>query len=108
SRQLAVFSDPDCPYCKALEKELASVTDVTIYTFLFPLPIHPDAEAKSRKIWCAPDRAQAWLQWMLEEKTPKGPDCGDSPTGELIELGKKLHITGTPTLYLSTGERVTG
>ena len=33
-RTLAVFSDPDCPYCQQLEKELASVTDVTVYTFL--------------------------------------------------------------------------
>ena len=37
ARTLYVFSDPDCPFCTQLEKNLANVTDVTIYTFLFPL-----------------------------------------------------------------------
>src|SRR5215510_3374323 len=47
-RRLAVFSDPDCPFCQQLEKELASVTDVTIYTFLYPLAeVHPDAPKKA-------------------------------------------------------------
>ena len=38
SRKLAVFSDPDCPFCKRLERDsLKGVTNVTIYTFLYPL-----------------------------------------------------------------------
>ncbi|HEX7233939.1 MAG TPA: DsbC family protein, partial [Nitrosospira sp.] len=36
-RKLVVFSDPKCPYCKRLEKELAKVTDITIYTLLYPV-----------------------------------------------------------------------
>ncbi|MEP6606837.1 MAG: DsbC family protein, partial [Nitrosospira sp.] len=36
-RKLAVFSDPNCGYCKRLEKELAKVTDITIYTLLYPV-----------------------------------------------------------------------
>ena len=35
-RKLAVFSDADCPFCARLEKELKSVDNVTIYTFLYP------------------------------------------------------------------------
>ena len=51
-RKVAVFSDPDCPYCKRLEKDLVNVTDVTIYTFLYPIPsLHPDAARKSKAIW---------------------------------------------------------
>src|SRR5215467_2823146 len=42
-RRLAVFADPDCPYCKQLERELEPITDVTIHVFLYPLgTIHPD------------------------------------------------------------------
>jgi thiol:disulfide interchange protein DsbC len=108
-RQLAIFSDPDCPYCRRLEKELASLEDVTIYTFLFPLAsIHPKAAAKSEAIWCAPDRAAAWLQWMVEGKEPESRTCESNPTSQLVELGKKLHITGTPTMYFSDGRRQTG
>jgi thiol:disulfide interchange protein DsbC len=109
SRQLAVFSDPDCPYCKELEKELASVADVTIYTFLYPLEaIHPKAPEKARNIWCADDRAVAWTQWMLEGKEPKSASCGTDPTAELVKLGKDLNVVGTPTLYFSTGKRMVG
>ena len=36
-RQLAIFSDPNCPYCKTLEGNLAQLNDVTIYTFIYPI-----------------------------------------------------------------------
>ncbi|HQS38242.1 MAG TPA: DsbC family protein, partial [Methylotenera sp.] len=52
SRKLVVFSDVDCPYCKRLERnELANITDVTVYTFLYPIDqLHPDAANKSKLI----------------------------------------------------------
>ena len=56
-RQLVVFSDPDCPYCRKLEKELTGVTDVTIYTFVFPIgSLHSQAPERARWIWCAMNR----------------------------------------------------
>ena len=48
-RRLAVFSDPNCPYCKQLEAELASLDNITIYTFLLPFL----GETKPIAIWCA-------------------------------------------------------
>ena len=46
-RVLAVFSDPDCPYCHELEVQLAALDDATVYTFLLPLAaLHPQATAK--------------------------------------------------------------
>ena len=44
SRKLVVFSDPDCPFCKRLEQqELAAITDVTVYTLLYPIDqLHPE------------------------------------------------------------------
>ena len=42
-RKLVVFSDPDCPYCKKLERDLPRLDNVTIYTFPFPLEgLHPE------------------------------------------------------------------
>ena len=52
-RTLAVFSDPRCPYCKRLEKTLTEITDVTVYTFLYP--ILGGSESLAKAIWCAPD-----------------------------------------------------
>ncbi|NDG91097.1 MAG: DsbC family protein, partial [Burkholderiaceae bacterium] len=34
SRQIAVFSDPNCGYCKRLEKTLQQLDNVTIYNYL--------------------------------------------------------------------------
>ncbi|HWT28742.1 MAG TPA: DsbC family protein, partial [Methylophilaceae bacterium] len=73
SRKLVVFSDPDCPFCKRLEqRELVNITDVTIYTFLFPLEqLHPDAANKARAIWCSADKSKAWTDWVLNNQLPK-------------------------------------
>jgi thiol:disulfide interchange protein DsbC len=110
SRKVAVFSDPDCPFCKKLEqKELAPLTDVTIYTFLFPLEgLHPDAANKSKAIWCAPDRAKAWQDWVLNGQIAKGGASCDNPMEKNVELGKKLGVTSTPTLIFADGKRMLG
>jgi energy-coupling factor transporter ATP-binding protein EcfA2 len=48
TRRLAIFSDPDCPYCRRLEAELRGLDDVTIHTFLMPLAsLHPAARGKA-------------------------------------------------------------
>ncbi len=109
-RKLVVFSDPDCPYCKKLEREgLNGVTNVTIYTFLYPLTeLHPDAARKSQQIWCAKDRTAAWLGWMRDGKALTGPtDCA-TPLDRVGALGEKMGITGTPALIFPSGEMVPG
>jgi thiol:disulfide interchange protein DsbC len=109
SRQFAVFSDPDCPYCQALEKSLLSVNDVTMYVFLFPIAqLHPQAPQKAHSIWCAKDRTAAWSQWMQEKKLPPVATCSGDPVDELQKLGDSLHINSTPTIFFADGSRVAG
>ena len=100
---LAVFSDPLCPFCKNLEKELAKVNDVTIYTFLTPFEhLHPGATEKARAIWCAPDRAKAWQAFMERAEPPAARSCAD-PVARLVELGDKYGFNSTPTLVFADG-----
>lgn len=107
-RKLAVFSDPDCPFCKKLEQELATISDVTLYTFLFPVDsLHPDAAAKAKAVWCAPDRAKAWDDLMLKGIVPQAGNC-ETPIAKTAELAKKLNINGTPTLIFEDGRMVPG
>jgi thiol:disulfide interchange protein DsbC len=110
SRKLVVFSDPDCPYCKQLEqKELVNITDVTIYTFLYPIEqLHPDAGNKAKVIWCAPDRAKAWTDWVMNGRLPEGAANCDTPLDKVADLGRKLGITSTPTLIFTSGKRILG
>jgi len=110
SRKIAVFSDPDCPFCKRLEqKELVSITDVTIYTFLFPLEqLHPDSVNKSKVIWCAPDRAKAWQDWALNNQLAKNDASCDQPLAKVADLARKLGVTSTPTIFFADGKRMLG
>ncbi len=110
SRKIAVFSDPDCPFCKKLEqKELLPLTDVTIYTFLLPLEsLHPDAANKSKAIWCSPDRVKAWHDWILNGQITKGGTACDTPLEKIAGLSRKLGISSTPTLIFSDGKRMLG
>jgi thiol:disulfide interchange protein DsbC len=108
-RQLAVFADPLCPFCEELEKNLQQFDDVTIHVFLYPLEsLHPGATLAAIRIWCAPDRAQVWVKWMIESKDPPVGQCEDVPVEELGQLGTKLHIDQTPTLFFPDGSRISG
>jgi thiol:disulfide interchange protein DsbC len=109
ARKVALFVDPDCPYCRQLEKDLQAVDNITTYVFLYPIAsLHPDATAKSHAIWCAPDRATAWTQWMLERKAPDYTTCEGDPVDALQSLGHTLRINSTPTLFFENGRRFSG
>ena len=110
SRKLVVFSDVDCPYCKRLEQdELSNITDVTIYTFLYPIQqLHPDSANKSKAIWCASNRVKAWQDWILNAKLPSSVGSCDVPIERIGELAKKIGVTSTPTLFFTDGKRMLG
>jgi thiol:disulfide interchange protein DsbC len=105
-RTLAVFSDPNCPYCKRFEKDLAKVDDVTIYTFLYPI-LSQDSHEKSNAVWCSADKSKAWSELMLNGTVPAAARC-DTPIEKNLELGRKYRVNGTPTLVFANGERVPG
>lgn len=105
---IAVFTDPDCPYCRKLEKELKKVKTLKVYTFLYPLEqLHPKARAKSRAIWCSKDRHKALQAVMLKNKTLSKADC-KTPVASIIALGNKLGIRGTPSIIARDGRRISG
>jgi thiol:disulfide interchange protein DsbC len=105
-RMLAVFSDPNCPYCKSFEKNLAKVDDITIYTFLYPI-LSQDSHDKSKAVWCSADRVKAWSELMLSGIVPAAARC-DTPIEKNLELGRKYRVNGTPTIVFASGERVPG
>ncbi|WP_441619077.1 MULTISPECIES: DsbC family protein [unclassified Cupriavidus] len=107
SRQMAVFSDPNCPYCRRLEQNLRQIDDVTVYTFLMPV-LSDDSELKARQIWCAADRTKAWRDWMLGKVAPAGKANCKTPIADNLRLGRKLNVTGTPGVFFADGTRLAG
>lgn len=107
SRKMAVFTDPDCPYCRQIQKEIANVDNVTIYYFLFPIEgLHPNAPTMAKAIWCAPDRQQAWLDYMANQTKPAATTAAcNSPVDRIIAYGRDKNINGTPTLFFEAGDK---
>ena len=106
-RKLAVFEDPNCPYCHRFEAELAKVKNLTVYMFLYPI-LGPDSAAKSQNIWCAADRARTWQDWMLRQKVPATAQCDTAAVQRVVAFGREHRITGTPTIVFEDGSRVSG
>jgi thiol:disulfide interchange protein DsbC len=104
-RVMAVFEDPNCPYCRKLHETLRQVDNVTVYTFLLNI-LSDDSAAKAKNIWCASDRSQAWQQWIQDAKpAPGAPAACPTPNEQVLALGRKLHVQGTPTIYFADGSR---
>lgn len=108
-RKLAVFEDPNCPYCKHFERELQKVDNVTVYMYLYPI-LGPDSTDKSRNLWCTRDKGKAWQDWMLrgEPAAKAEANCDLTALARNLEFGKTHKITGTPTLFFTSGQRVPG
>ncbi|APV48757.1 hypothetical protein BWI17_03110 [Betaproteobacteria bacterium GR16-43] len=107
SRKIALFEDPNCGYCKRFERDLATVNDITVYVFLYPI-LSPDSTDKSKAVWCAADRGKAWMDMMLKDSTPASDGKCDTPIDKVLAFGRDKRIQGTPTIFFEDGERVPG
>ena len=109
ARKLVVFADPNCGYCKRLEKDLLALKDVSIYTFLYPI-LGPDSTAKSKDIWCAKDPAKAWRAWMIDNQAPVKVTgaCDTAALDANTEMGRKYKVQGTPAVVFEDGTRAPG
>ena len=108
SRKIAVFEDPNCGYCKRFRKDtLARLQDVTVYTYVYPM-LGRDSLEKAEKVMCSPDQNKAWDEWMLNNKIPVGDNSCKPPIKDLLGLGKRFNVTGTPTVFFQDGTRARG
>lgn len=104
-RRMAYFTDPNCGFCKRLEKELSKIDDVTLYIFLYP--IFEGSDEIVRNVFCAKDPVKTWDELMLKGVKPVAASC-KTHTDKVLELGKKMRVTGTPNLIFGDGMQVPG
>jgi len=106
-RQIAILSDPNCPFCQKFEKELAKVDNITVHIFMWPV-VKEESVRQTKSVWCSKDRVKAWNDLMLKRiELSASTDC-ENPIEELIALGKRLGATSTPTWFLPNGEKYVG
>ena len=106
------FTDPDCPYCQALERfwnaKAAEGKPVRRLVY-FVSGIHPDAAARAEHILCSPD-GQAEFKAIYAGRKPTAlRKCatGRAKVEADADLVGKIGITGTPTLIVD-GQIISG
>jgi thiol:disulfide interchange protein DsbC len=111
--QLTVFTDTSCPYCKKLHEEVDYLQEAGITVRYLPYPRGgqrgPGYETL-KQVWCAEDKKTAMdigKGISLGELAP-----GNCEAAEFVdrgyEIGNRVGVTGTPALYLESGEAITG
>lgn len=106
-RHIAIFSDPNCPYCKRLEEDLAKLDDLTTHIFPYAI-IKPESVRQAKAVWCSKDRVKAWNDLMFRRVEPQASTDCDNPVEKLIEFGRGIGARSTPTWFLENGERHSG
>jgi len=111
--QLTVFTDTSCPYCKKLHEEVGFLQQAGITVRYLPYPRGGErgpGYSTLKQIWCAEDKKAAMDigKGITEGELPAG-DCKAADFVDRgYEMGNQLGVTGTPALYLESGEAITG
>ena len=106
-RKIAILSDPNCPYCKRLEEDLAKVDDITVHILPYAI-LGPASVRQAKAVWCSKDRARAWDDLMFSRIEPRPDRDCDTPIEKLEEFGRRIGARATPTWFLESGERYSG
>ncbi len=107
---VTVFTDFDCGYCRKMQDDIDEYSDagIEIRYMAFPRsgPGSPSYE-KAVTVWCAKDRETAFTLAMAGKELPKN-NCKDNPVYKEFDLGRKLGVSGTPTMFLANGVKIPG
>ncbi|WP_426387564.1 DsbC family protein [Sphingobium sp. R-21] len=106
------FTDPDCPYCRALDRfwmTKAAEGKPVQRLIYFVSGIHPEAAAKAEHILCSPDREATFKAIYAGAKPAnlRKCDAGAKKIGRDAEAVRKMGVSGTPTLIVD-GKLVSG
>lgn len=101
---VTVFTDIDCPYCRAFHANIAEINKLGIavdYLFWPRSGLGTPSAQKAVDVWCAADRRDA-LTRAFEGGQPPAATC-QSPVAHDFNLGMDLGVDGTPTIIADNG-----
>lgn len=106
------FTDPDCPYCRALDRFWAAKAaegKPVRRLIYFVSGIHPEAAAKAEHILCAADKEATFRAIYGGAKPARLDTCaaGHQKVAADAALVRTIGVTGTPTL-IADGKLISG
>ncbi len=108
-RTLTVFTDVDCPYCAKFHLEVPTLNKYGVkvrYLFYPRAGLNSESYRRAVAVWCAADRVKAIgiakAGGQLDMKTCPNPVKQD------YELGQRLDVSGTPTIFVDDGKVLPG
>ncbi|MGA8752259.1 DsbC family protein [Candidatus Deferrimicrobium sp.] len=110
-KTVIVLSDPTCPFCAKLHREIkkAAAKDADVAFLVMPYPRNPNDKATHRKcqaVVCA--KSEKMLDDAFAGKEVPAPTCKTDAVDETIRLAERLKVQGTPTMILPDGRMVSG
>lgn len=112
---ISVFTDVNCGFCRALHEHIAEFNKAGIAVEYLAWPREGVVTTAARptatytemvSVWCAADRKAAFSA-ATAGHAPPAATC-TNPVKEQFELGLKLGLTGTPTIYGPDGRTLGG
>ena len=106
---ITVFTDVDCPYCAKLHEEVPELNKngIKVRYLLYPRKgVGSQTYHRSVAVWCADDPVKAIGD--AKSGTKLAMKTCDNPVSEHYELGRKMRVSGTPTIILDNGKLIGG
>lgn len=110
-KKIAIFSDPDCPYCRKLHYMLDAMKGIHVYEIMFPVKkLHPGAYEKAAAILCSDTPHKRLKEFYTggELEANASTKCADDKLETALAYGKSVGIPGTPVIVNEKGEVLFG
>lgn len=108
SRQVVIFADANCGFCKKLDVEIAKLNNLTIYTFPVGILGANSVEKAKRALCFDGDKSKAWADLMRGIEPTNSVVCDTQQHERNLELFKKLGFQGTPAVVFKNGRVLKG
>lgn len=116
--RVTVFTDVDCPYCRALHEHMAEYNKLGIAVDYLAWPRSGVTDAAGQPtptyqamaaVWCATDRRTALTAAFAGKAgAPASTAACKSPVRAEFKLGEELGVNGTPAIFTPGGHLVGG
>lgn len=107
---VTVFTDVDCVYCRALQRQIDDYKRLGIkvrYVFFPRTGPNTSSWFKAEQVWCSTDRRAALARAKRGEPLD-AKACSPTPVAREYALGQAIGLPGTPGIVAADGALVGG